>query len=104
MSRRCRKCPTASLPDDVRHLHELEAGELFRFRSRPDRVYRLLRVGKLDCTVRGAEPTRARKREFRTRDGELVNFKAPGSQVQRVAPGAMVEPVQAGLPALFEDW
>ena len=88
MSRRCVRCPTSRMPDDVRHLHELPAGASFRFAGTEAQL-QLVEVTPASCKVATA-PTIEHK-IIRPRFGAVREFDVTVTGVRRCAPSAMVE-------------
>lgn len=98
--RRCAVCRDQGRDSRTRpgllHLHELEAGDRFRYPGDPE-LWELEKKGDLDCKVRPATRRPGDPVSFTTAAGERVRFTPKRSASRRVAPGATVEPVR-GLP------
>lgn len=101
MSRACTKCPRSAMPPNVRHLHELEPRDRFRFRESGDKgiVFELVSVSPGRCEI--GQPARVERTTFeRQRKGktvlaepETVSFDKVVRGLTTCAGSAEVEPL-----------
>lgn len=91
MSRFCSKCPTSRMPEECRHLHELDEGQRFRFAGEPE-PFVVLASNDVRSTIAPDRAVPAEKVAFTTRFRGDIAFERPARSERPCAGVAMVEP------------